>query len=836
MFSPGMEQHVVHSDVDRYVIVEYLAEGGMGAIFLGKKIGMGGFEKEVVLKQLLPEYTSQPEFIDLFLREAKLSAALDHANIVHTIDLVKAGSDYFIVMEYVRGGDLRAILHRVKHRGRQLSPGAAIFIAREVLSALAYAHDKKNTDGVPLKLIHRDVSPSNIMVSASGEVKLTDFGIAKASTHKSVFYRVKGKVGYMSPEQAYGDRPLDLRSDLYSLAVCLYEMLTGERLFVADLLSTPDQIYRQPIPKLEGERPGMPRGLDQVMGRALAFNADKRFQTALELQEALVQVAFESAMLFSAPDLAAHLRETCGEDPSTWNHESADQHEEVAAPPGTEVLAEEAGAQFSGVELTSVFTGLPAALGPRPHVDDGDETRQLVLPPNDLAFRATDFAGGQPAASGREKRTATPAFDVSDLDEHEPVRSNGSGAGPHRESGPHRPGSPRAEHSPLPRRAPRAPTTSDSGLWSDGDDEADAPTVAIQEAVPSYLARRALEAGPVTGPERVGAPGSGRPADRDERVAESREGESRRRVKESGARERWSPGDPTERVPEELGRTRELEDSGARASAAPAPAPPRGTARLFDSLRRRPAGSDSDRVDRARRWQRTQRLVVVIISLVLLGAGGAIVALVGLTGPSLDDPTRPRRDPLPGSIPASVDASPAFPRPGLARRDAAPAAPLDRGLVQAASRPSPDEPGFLRVTSTPPRATVRVDNVVQCETPCTVEDLRRGQVYVLSVRRKNYVSWSALVDLGPRRSLAVNAFLTEEPDPRRVGHLMIQSSPNAEVLVDGKPIGRVTSEGRIPLPPGQYEISLTHPQRIARPRYPVTITAGQTALLTAKKF
>src|SRR5512139_292773 len=138
-----MEHELLKTDADRYVIVEYLAEGGMGAIFLGKKVGMGGFEKEVVLKQLLPEFTSQPEFIDLFLREAKLSAALDHANIVHTIDLVAAGNDYFIVMEYVRCWDLRTIMRRIKQRGRRVNAAAAIFIAREVLSSLAYAHEKK---------------------------------------------------------------------------------------------------------------------------------------------------------------------------------------------------------------------------------------------------------------------------------------------------------------------------------------------------------------------------------------------------------------------------------------------------------------------------------------------------------------------------------------------------------------------------------------------------------------------------------------------------------------------------------------------------------------------
>src|SRR5688572_32342245 len=142
------------SPIDRYVVLEYLSEGGMGAIYLGKKLGAGGFQKEVVLKQLLPEFTSQTEFIDLFLREARLSATLDHANIIHTIDLVTAGNEYFIVMEYLPGSDLRALIKKAKRRGKRFSPAAAIYISREVLSALAYAHSKRDFDGNPLKLIH----------------------------------------------------------------------------------------------------------------------------------------------------------------------------------------------------------------------------------------------------------------------------------------------------------------------------------------------------------------------------------------------------------------------------------------------------------------------------------------------------------------------------------------------------------------------------------------------------------------------------------------------------------------------------------------------------------
>jgi len=298
--------------IDRYVVLEHLSEGGMGAIYVGKKLGAGGFEMEVVLKQLLPEFTQQEEFIDLFLREAKLSATLDHANIVHTIDLVTAGGEYFIVMEYLPGGDLRTLLKKAKRRGKRFSPAASIYICREVLSALAYAHVKRDFDGRPLKLIHRDVSPSNILVSYAGEVKLTDFGIAKASTHNSLFYKVKGKIGYMSPEQAKSE-PLDHRSDLYSLAVCLYEVMTGERLFVhAGLTTSADEIYSQPVTPVSKKIPGLPRDLDAIIAKSLALDPDKRYQTAGEFQEALNRCAHRNGLLISAPELAQELLDNCG--------------------------------------------------------------------------------------------------------------------------------------------------------------------------------------------------------------------------------------------------------------------------------------------------------------------------------------------------------------------------------------------------------------------------------------------------------------------------------------------------------------------------------------------
>ncbi len=312
--------------IDRYVVLEHLSEGGMGAIYVGKKMGAGGFEMEVVLKQLLPEFTQQEEFIDLFLREAKLSATLDHANIVHTIDLVTAGGEYFIVMEYLPGGDLRTLLKRAKRRGKRFSPAAAIYICREVLSALAYAHVKRDFDGQPLKLIHRDVSPSNILVSYAGEVKLTDFGIAKAATHNSLFYKVKGKIGYMSPEQAKSES-LDHRSDLYSLAVCMYEVITGERLFVhAGLTTSADEIYSQPVPAVSRKVPGLTPDLDVVMAKALAIDPNMRYQTAGEFNEALSRCAHRNGLLMSAPELAKELLGAVGPT-EQWRDEGDDDED-----------------------------------------------------------------------------------------------------------------------------------------------------------------------------------------------------------------------------------------------------------------------------------------------------------------------------------------------------------------------------------------------------------------------------------------------------------------------------------------------------------------------------
>ena len=371
----------------KYRIERYLAEGGMGAIYVGKKIGPGGFEKEVVLKQLLPEFTSRPEFRDLFFREAKITATLDHQNIVRTFDLVNANERLFIVMEYVRGADLRTIAWRARRR-KPLSPQAIIHVALEILAGLAYAHTRCAPTGEPLRIIHRDLSPSNILCSGEGEVKLSDFGIAKAVTYSSVFYRVRGKVGYMSPEMAK-NQPIDARSDLFSLGVSIYETIIGERIYTGDLNTPAEKIYAQPVPPLQARAPGLPAELQDVLDRALAISPDARYPDAESFARALRQVASAHHLLYSAPELAAELREIMGPDPEHWLGEKRDPTRAHAAPAGPGGAAGEVGAL--------VEPGASIKVG-----DDSDIENVLTppaRPSGSLPTAASRTSGQMPAAS-----------------------------------------------------------------------------------------------------------------------------------------------------------------------------------------------------------------------------------------------------------------------------------------------------------------------------------------------------------------------------------------------------------------------------------------------------
>ncbi len=304
-----------------YTIVRKLAKGGMAEIYLARSLGPEGFEKLVVLKRILPKYAENPKFVQLFLDEAKLAASLDHPNVVHVYDMGRVDNHYFFTMEYVHGQDTRSILRKASRiKGHEIPIAIAVQIVRSMASALHHAHERKRPDGAARDIVHRDVSPSNILVSYDGAIKLADFGVAKAAT-SSVRTRtgaLKGKVGYMSPEQARGTM-IDRRSDVFSLGVVLWELLAMRRLFKTDNdLATIQAIINTPPPSLTELRDDCPPELDRIARKALEKEPATRYQSAQQLQRDLEELARELKLDQSSISLSSYMTELFADEIIAW--------------------------------------------------------------------------------------------------------------------------------------------------------------------------------------------------------------------------------------------------------------------------------------------------------------------------------------------------------------------------------------------------------------------------------------------------------------------------------------------------------------------------------------
>jgi len=279
----------------QYILLEKVGSGGMAELFKAKKLGIEGFERVLAIKRILPHLSSDEEFIDMFIAEAKLVARLSHKNITQVYDFGKIEQNYFIAMEYIRGKDLRGILKRCKEKNIKFLVPLSVFIAKEVASALSYAHRQKDSTGKNLNIIHRDVSPQNILISYEGDVKVVDFGIAKAGAHsKTTTGVLKGKLSYMSPEQAWG-KPIDHRSDIFSLGIVLYEMLTGERLFRGDSeINTLERVREAKVePPPSSINVDMPSTLEAKLLKALSKEVTERYQNASDMEADLGEILFE---------------------------------------------------------------------------------------------------------------------------------------------------------------------------------------------------------------------------------------------------------------------------------------------------------------------------------------------------------------------------------------------------------------------------------------------------------------------------------------------------------------------------------------------------------------
>ncbi|MDO8644619.1 MAG: serine/threonine-protein kinase [bacterium] len=293
----------------RYSLLEKIALGGMAEIFLAKLVGVAGFEKKVAIKRILPHWSQNHEFIRMLIDEAKIAVSLTHPNIVSVYELGKEGEHYYIAMEYVEGIDLRRLFRRCQEIQRDVPFPLAVWIIGQVLKGLQYAHKREDAEQKSLQIVHRDVSPQNILLSFDGQVKVADFGIARAANRSSetATGTLKGKFSYMSPEQA-GQEALDARTDLFSTGILLYELLTRRRLF-----SRPSDISSlEAVRRAEVSLPEnilLPSSLKKILLKSLARKKEDRFQEAGEFLKNLEEWLLKKGSPVGPEQLSRFLEE-----------------------------------------------------------------------------------------------------------------------------------------------------------------------------------------------------------------------------------------------------------------------------------------------------------------------------------------------------------------------------------------------------------------------------------------------------------------------------------------------------------------------------------------------
>jgi serine/threonine-protein kinase len=291
----------------RYRVVEKLESGGMAEVFLAESEGLQGFRKQVAIKRVLPHLSEKKKFISMFLDEARLSAQLSHSNCVQVFDIGVGDNAYFIVMEFVEGANLKAVAETMKKQGTPFPVPAAVFLCIEICKGLAYAHEMKDpSTGQPMNIVHRDMSPPNVLLTKYGEVKIVDFGLAKANSQleKSEPGIIKGKFSYLSPEAAMGQE-VDARTDIFAVGIILWELLAGQRLFLGETdFQTVKKVQQAQIPPISSINKGVPPDLERIINKALARDPAQRYVTARDLARELTHFLFKHAQPVSAFDVA----------------------------------------------------------------------------------------------------------------------------------------------------------------------------------------------------------------------------------------------------------------------------------------------------------------------------------------------------------------------------------------------------------------------------------------------------------------------------------------------------------------------------------------------------
>jgi serine/threonine-protein kinase len=414
--------------IGKYVVRRKLAEGGMAEIYLAASQGAEGFEKEVVIKRVRSFLATDPGFVEMFIAEARLASRLNHANVVQIFDFAKHEDTYYLAMEYVRGCSLADLRKKCKELMEQMPPVLVAHIGAEVARGLHYAHRLK-VNGEPLFLVHRDVTPHNVLLSFDGAVKLTDFGIAKAGNKLTSPGMLKGKFAYMSPEQSRGEA-VDARTDVFALGIVLWEMLTGWRLFDGDSeLAVLRAVQQSAIPPLARINPDIPPDLDAVVMKALERNLDARFQTAGELERALVQCVLNHAKSADDTDLSAFVRRVyIGGIPSamalpavldrtqrTGGVKQASQEPEPAPKEPTAVMP---GARGRSKSLSRAGESSSPST---PSPDEDVRAPTQVLPNKAEGSGSGNAVKAEGSGSGKAVKSAVPEEDTEKLPRYEPT-------------------------------------------------------------------------------------------------------------------------------------------------------------------------------------------------------------------------------------------------------------------------------------------------------------------------------------------------------------------------------------------------------------------------------
>ncbi len=314
-----MENHLTGSGSaarQRYKVLKKIDAGGMAEIFIARAQAVGGIEKTVAIKRVLPSLTRNRRFVNMFLDEARLSMVLTHANIVQVFDVGRADDTYYIVMEYVDGSNMRRLFQRMSEKGYRMPIELAAFLMMEVCKGLAHAHEQRGSDGKPLGIVHRDISPPNILISKAGEVKITDFGLAKAVTQLEVTDPgiVKGKFSYLSPEAANG-KTVDHRADVFAVGILLWEILANRRLFLGKSdMETVELIRKAEVPSLSLFNKDVSEEFSGIVEKALARDVKARFHSARDFGDALAGYLFANNLKVTSYDLANLLKQLSDED------------------------------------------------------------------------------------------------------------------------------------------------------------------------------------------------------------------------------------------------------------------------------------------------------------------------------------------------------------------------------------------------------------------------------------------------------------------------------------------------------------------------------------------